>query len=408
MMIDDSKDTISFRIFHSNPEDSGKTIVRMSQELMRTFQINSGDVLRILGPQTAHAICLPLGARKTMQKNLPEIIFLNDHGSNIPHMFTSDAVFRNLILWSGAGSSLSVEKTGLATDASNDKKIVTEASKVIFATTRWFADNMGEDYQKKIDFEGLDGMIITKMDRINAPINTEDNTRPQQFSSVILDVKPETQDSIWTIGKNTQFEFEDASLDVFARNIPPHSGLHDLARVIPIVQKISVDKDISITVPSLEIYKNGSKINIYTTERLHEIEEITTPDFQTGEEKKMKRPVQRLHGIPQLNMEIHDNLGNTYSVMPGGGSGSSGASFPSEERWEFYATSEMSILLMPIIGPDVKHLTVTIKEVTWKNMMHMRLPPTKPPHMTKLEPNQTQMTIATGSWKFDIPIQQDN
>ena len=326
-MMADNKDTISFRIFHSSPEDNGKTIVRMSPEFMRTFQINSGDILRILGPQTAHAVCLPLDASKTMQKNLPDITFLNDHGGNIPHMFTSDAVFRNLLLWSGTGSSLSVEKTGLAADASSGKKIVTEASKVIFATTHWFADNMMKDYQKKIDFEGLDGMIIAKMDRINAPIHTGDSTRPQQFSSIILDVKPESQDSIWMIGKNTQFEFEDASLDVFSRNAPPRSGLHDLARVIPIVQKISIDKDISITVPSLEIYKNGAKLNIYATERLHEIEEIATPDFQTGVEKKMRRPVQRLHGIPQFNMEVHDNLGNAYFVMPGGGSGSSGASF---------------------------------------------------------------------------------
>ena len=82
--------------------------------------------------------------------------------------------------------------------------------------------------------------------------------------------------------------------------------------------------------------------------------------------------------------------------------------FPSEENWEFYATSEMSILLMPIIGPDVKYLTVTIKEVMWEDIMHMRLPRTKPPHMTRQEPNQVHTSIATGPWRFDIPIKQDN
>lgn len=324
-------------------------------------------------------------------------------------MFASDAVFRNLMLWSGTGSNVSVEKTGVTTDTSNDKKTITEASKVIFATTHWFADNMGEDYQKRIDFEALHGVIVAKKDRISAPIWTEDNRRPQQFSSIILDVTPESQDSIWSIGKNTQFDFEDASLDVFSRHAPPRSGLYDLARVIPIVQKISIDEDITITIPSLEIYKNGSKINIYATERLHEIEEIAIPDFQTGEKKKMKRPVQILHGIPQLNMEIHDNLGNSYSVMPHGGSGGSGSSFPSGEKdWEFYSTSEMSILLTPLIGSNVKQITVTIKEVTWENAMHMKLPRTKPPHMRRREPNQVQMSIATGPWKFDIPIVQQN
>jgi len=416
MMIgDNQEDAISFRIFHSDQEDNGKTIVRISSDIMKSFQIDSGDILKISGPQAAHAICLPLDTSKITQKNLPEITFLNDHVRDIPQIFASDAVFRNLLLWSGTGSNISVEKTGVTADTGNNKKTITEASKVIFATAaNWFADNLGEDYQKRIDFEALHGVIITKMDRITAPIHTEDNnTRLQQFSSIILDVKPESQEGIWMIGKNTQFEFEDASLDVFSRNTPPSSGLHDLARVIPVVQKISFDEDITITVPSLEIYENATKLNIYVTERLHKIEEITMPDFHTGEERSMKRPIQRLQGIPRFNMEIHDNLGNVYSAMPYGGGGSSssssGSSFPSGQKdWEFYATSEMSIVLLPIIEPDVKQMTVTIKEVMWEDIMQMRLPRTKPPHMTRLEPNQMQMSIATGPWKFDIPIQQDN
>lgn len=66
MMIEDNKDTISFRIFHSSQEDSGKTIARMSPELMQTFQINSGDILTICGQQAAHAVCFPLDTSKTM------------------------------------------------------------------------------------------------------------------------------------------------------------------------------------------------------------------------------------------------------------------------------------------------------------------------------------------------------
>ena len=412
MMVKHNKDSISFRIFHSDQEDKNKTIARIQPELMKKNRMEFGDILKISGQQSTFVVCLPLDTKQPTQQNIPEITFLNDSGKDIPQIFASDLVFPNIKLWSGIGSCVTVEKTELSTNMNSDKKKVTEASKVTFATVPWFAKNMGKDYQKRIDFEILQDCIITKNDRVTAPIRTENNQRPQQFSSIILDAKPESTENVWNIGKDTQFEFEDASLEVFSEHMPPRSGLHELLRVIPIVKKITVDDDIKITIPSLEIYENGSRLDIYATERLHKIKEITMPDFHTRKEMKMKQPVQRLHGIPHLNMEIHDNLGNSYSVMPGGrgGSGGSGTSFPTGEKdWEFYSTSEMSVLLMPLISPDAKQLTIIIKEMSWENHMHMqRLPPTKPPYMTKLEPNQTRMTIATGPWEFDIPINQQN
>ena len=409
-MIKDNKDLNSFRIFHSDQEDNNKTIARIQPDLMRKIGIDSGDILKISGLQSTFVVCLPLDTKQPTQQKIPEIIFLNDSGKDVPQIFVSDLVFPNIKLWSSIGSCVTVEKTELSKNMNSNKKKVIEASKVTFATVSWFAKNMGEDYQKRINFETLQDRIITKKDRVTAPICTEDNQRAQQFSSVILDVKPQSPDKIWRIGKDTQFEFEDASMDVFSEHTPPRTGLHDLVRVIPIVKKITVDEDIKITIPALEIYENGSRLGIYATERLHNIEETTMPDFHTGKEMKMKKPVQRLHGIPHLNMEIRDNLENSYSIMPGGGGGGSGTSFPTgEKNWEFYSTSEMSVLLMPLINSDAKQLTVIIKEMSWKNPMYMhRLPPTKPPHMTKLEPNQTQMTIATGPWELDIPINQQN
>lgn len=404
---------IEFRIFHSNQEDNGKTIARIKPEFMEKFGIKSGDILKISGQQTALVTCMPLYTNHTGSKDIPKITFLNDSGKDNPQIFVSDTVFPNIRLWSGVGSSITVEKTELSANADSDKRMVTMASKVVFATAPWFAKNMGEDYEKRIDFEALQDHIITKKDRVTIPLlllaEDNNNQRSQRLSSMILDIKPESPDKIWKIGSDTQFEFEDdAPLEEFSEPMIPRSGLHDLIRVIPIVKKVSIDEDIKITIPSLEIYENGSRLGIYTTERLHKIEETMMPDFKTGEEIKMKQPVQRLQGIPSLNIKIHDNLGNLYHVMPGGGgSGGSGTSFPTgESDWEFYSTSEMSVSLMPLIPPEAKEITVMIKEMIWADHMHMRrrLPPTKPPHMTKIEPNQRQLIVASGPWKFDVPI----
>ena len=319
MMEEDNKDSISFRIFHSDQEDNGKTIARIHPAIMEKSSIETGDVLKISGQQSTFAVCLPLDTKQTTQQNIPEITFLNDSGKDIPKIFVSDLIFPNIKLWSGSGSCVTVEKTKLSASMHSDKKTVTEASKVTFATTPWFAKNIGEDCQKRIDFETWQDRIITKKDRVTAPIIAGDDQRPQQFSSLILDVKPESQSNIWRIGKGTQFEFRDVPLDAFFEYLPPRSGLHDLVKVIPIVKKMAIDDDIKITIPSLEIYENGSKLGIYATERLHKMDEITVPDFSTGKQMTMKQPAQRLHGIPRLNMEIRDNLGNSYSVMPGGG-----------------------------------------------------------------------------------------
>ena len=116
---------MEFRIFHSGQEDRGKTIARISSELMKTLQISTGDILRVLGQQTTHAECLPLDTNRTTQKDLPDITFLNDRGRDLPQIFVSDAVFRNLMLWSGPGIKVTVEKARLSTDTSSDKKTIT-------------------------------------------------------------------------------------------------------------------------------------------------------------------------------------------------------------------------------------------------------------------------------------------
>lgn len=377
---------MDFRIF-SSFDDKYKTIARIETSQMEKFGIKSGDILKIANHKTVYVICLPL----EQKPNTPEMVFLNE-SKNIPQIFASNAIFSNLMLFAGSASMIQVSKTGLSIDSPK----TSVASKVILATMSGHL-TLGNDYQNKVDFSHFQGYLVAKNDRITAPLIEGKS----EFSSVILDVKPEAEISV--IGKNTTFEFQDSTAEVFRKNMPPQSGLKNLLDVVPIVKKIQVENDIVVTIPSLEIYENGAKLDIYITERLHETKEVNIPGDVKG--YTMKQPVQKLNGIPRINLQIHDDIGNSYLMMPGGGSGS-GCSFASDSDWEFYSTQEISYLMRQI-DPNAKEATVVIKEMIWENHSYdLMMPPTKPPHMTMMDSNKIQLMIATGPWMFKIPLKQ--
>jgi hypothetical protein len=195
------------------------------------------------------------------------------------------------------------------------------------------------------------------------------------------------------------------------------SKLIDLNRVVPIVKKVQIMDDLKMTVPFLEMYENGSKIFFYLTERIHKIETISV----NGNE--MKRPAQKVDGLPMANMKISDDLGNSYYYMRSEGHGS-GTSFPSSSPdWEFLSRNTISYAFWPSIGKDVRELKIQVLEFFWTKhpIPHHFPPPTRqslegkePGKKTRIKESNLKhvmtpvrplgVSVLSGPWEFKVPL----
>ncbi|GEM_PF-3928307 len=391
----------------SHTEDFGKTVIRMEKHDMEKHGIKEGEVVRVSGNATTAATC---HARDPdhIEPEGSNLEYLNKFQERYPTVRLANTVLSNARILGGMGSLVGISKL------SPDERIA-KALKVVFSTAREAKTTYGEDYEKRIDFTKYFGNVISRGDMMFLPIS--DSERRQHLSSVILDVEPPSDHGIWTVQNDTRFETREvARPGSYVANAEAWR-LTDLSRVVPIVKKMDIMEDLKLTVPFLEIYENGSKIFFYLTERIHKIETVNV----NGNE--MKRPAQKVGGLPTANMKISDDLGNSYYYMRAEGHGG-GASFPSSSPdWEFFSRNTISYAFWPPIGKEVKELKIQVLEFFWQKhpMPHHFPPPVRQSLEGKESKEKTRIqesnlkhvmtpvrplgvSVLSGPWEFKVPL----
>lgn len=390
--------------------DDERTVVRIEEQYMEKLGIKPGDIVRISRNRATSAVCFDTDAIHQEPEGI-DIQHVNIPKESYPIVRLSNMVFSKATIH-GMGTLVKLDKL-------LPKEEITKASMVTISTTREAENIHGPDYEKRIDFAKYSGNVISKGDWINLQITGPDKYR--YLSSVILDVKPAAKHDVWMVHEGTKFELREvANPNEYLRVSYNPNQLVDLVRVVPIVKKVEIEKDIQLTVPFLEIYENGSKIFFYLTERIHEVERVNV----NGQE--VTRPAQKLSGLSLANMEISDDKGNSYEYMQGGSHGG-GATFPSNlPGWEFYSRHTLVYGLWPPIDKSVKELDILVKEFFWqRHEMPPHIPRPSPQPLERKDPAQTRKTginesiqekhvmtpvrrlglsILSGPWRFKVSL----
>ena len=267
----DSDDLITFRSYPLEREKYCKTIVKIEPDYMDTLGINEGDAVKIMGKCIAMAFCFS-ASKEELEKaksQQPLIEYLNqDHREvDYPQMVMSGTVYSNACPSRRRGL-VKLEK--IPTD--NSKKQIQNADAVILGTMK-FAENAMPGYKNNIDFSSLFGRIVKKQERINMSFLPDfalkhqkayrgGHTHPPNFSSLVVDAKPEGSD-FWLVTKNTKFDFQEISMEEFKGKIGKPEALSFL-RTVPIPHRLHV-RDTEITFTSLEIFENFNEITVVFT-----------------------------------------------------------------------------------------------------------------------------------------------
>jgi len=400
--------SITFRSYLIEREDKCKTIARIEQKYMNDLGIQSGDIVKVTGKDSAAAFCFPLGEDDLNKTKLQDvkIEYLNQPSkkTEYPRIVLSNLVHCNACPSRRMGL-VNLEK--FSSQNTTDK--IPEATAVTLGTID-FATKVMPDYKENLDYSPLFGRLVGKKDRINIPFLSAYSQKHQQkfsrdkpippptsFQSVIVDAKPENYE-FWLITENTKFEFQNVSMDAF-RGVIPRFEVMNLKRVVPIVKRLHVE-DTDIVLASLEIYENSMKINLHLQQR------IKLPDDFLSNPAKVNDISMRMHpDSPELVIEIKDDLGNLYADgFSLGGGGSTG---PDPETGEIVSNNTQDFSFASTLDSNAKEITIIVKEIQWIRN-HRRFPkPTKPPHMTPISPSDVKITILEGPWEFKIPIRND-
>lgn len=386
-------------------EDAGKTIIRMKKQDMEKLGIDDGDIIRISANAATAAICLGIDAGH-LEPDGTSLEHLNKFEKDYPIVRPSNVILSNAKVV-GMGSLVEITRLG-------SKGETTKALKITLSTTKEAKATYGEDYEKRIDFTGHFGNIISRGDTITVPLSGSD--RWSNFFGTVLDAEPSNSQHTWMVGDDTKFELRERA-DMRSHALPSDvlSRLTDLSRVVPIVKKVQITDELQLTVPFLEMYENGSKIFFYLIERIHRIETLNVDGHE------MRRPVQTIDGLPLVNMKISDDRGNVYSCMRADGFGS-GASFPSSSPdWEFFSRNTVSYAFWPPIGKEVRELKILVREFFWQRLPmphHFPQPSPQRPFgretkekigvresshvMTPVRP--LGVSVLSGPWEFKVSL----
>ena len=200
----DSGDSITFRSYPlERREEHSETIVKIEQDYMDKLGIKEGDIVKIVGSDTAMAFCHSLNNEELEKARIqqPEIEYLNSDHKEIdyPQMIISRAVHCNACPSKRLGL-VKLEKIS----ADNSEKQIQDAKVIVLGTIK-FAEKAMPGYKDNIDFTSLYGQIVKKQERINTPFLPDFGLKHQnisrgghshlpKFSSIIIDANPEDND----------------------------------------------------------------------------------------------------------------------------------------------------------------------------------------------------------------------
>jgi hypothetical protein len=398
MSSDEYDNSTTFRSYLLENDDHCKTVIKIEPDYMEKLGINEGDIVQVIGKDKTVAFCFSLNQKeleKTKSQDI-KIEYLNPSHkeTEYPRMILSSLVFSNACP-SRRMRLVKLEKLPI-------KNTVPEADVVTLGTME-FAENAMPYYKDNIDFSLLYGRLVKKKERINTSFLQDfaqkhqqtsrgGHSHPPKFSSIIVDAKPENKE-FWIITKNTKFEFQNIPMDEFRGRIPKPEAL-SLLRVIPIVKKLHL-RDTDIAFASLEVFENSMKMSWYTQQR------IKLPDDAFSNPSKFN-DMNISTDSPELTIEIKDDLGNVYSDgHSGGGGGSSG---PDPSTNEIVSDYSGEYRFFSTLDPNVKEITIIVKEITWVKRGRHHARPLPPPNMGTMSASDPQLSILEGPWEFKIPL----
>lgn len=349
--------SFTFRVFPFKPMDLGKTCVRIDEKHMQMLDVKSGDMVKISGCRTSGAICLPLDLES--KQSHVDIIYHDESSKKIPLVQLSNIVSCN-IRGGNVGELVVVSKA----KAVRAERIVLGTNQTLFPYNK-----------ENLALDKLDGMVVSKGDRVDMPHSDSPQTTPFQ----VLDANPVGE--LYIIDKNTRIEFSEIPKEAMHMQIPQ---LNKLLDVIPVVKQIK-SEIFTLTFPSIEIYDNGTKFIFYMHEKL-------SPNQQ---------PFGMAMGRP--NIKVWDDLGNSYVVL--GYEGHGGHSDMSDFNYG------MSGTLVPPLDSKAKELNFVIQEMFWQKIKNPSFvgsaenvgkePETAFNYMT---PAEMIIEIISGPWEFKIQL----
>ena len=207
-MSETRRNSMMFRSSLLENDNCTKTIVKIESEHMDKLGIKEGDLVKVSGNCSAMAFCFSLNNGDIERAKLqePQMEYLNpDHvETEYPRIIVSRLIHSN------ACPSRRLMLVKLETlPSSNFKNTVPEADVITLGTMK-FAENAMPGYKDNIDFSSLFGQIIKKQERVNTSFLAEFAQKHQRtsrghshtpnFSSVVVDVKPENHD-FWLVTK---------------------------------------------------------------------------------------------------------------------------------------------------------------------------------------------------------------
>lgn len=330
-----------------------KTWVRIDEKYMQVLGVKSGDIVKISGSRTTGAICLPLDPES--KQSHVDVIYHDESSKKIPPIQLGNIVCSN-IRGGNVGELVEVSKA----------KAV-EAERIVLGTIVTYTT-------ENLALGKLEGLIVSKEDRVNIPHSDSHSITPFQVVNAI------PASDFWIIGKNTKIEFDKISADTFYNLYTLKLG--KLINVIPVIKQIS-SKSFDLTFPSIEIYDNATRFNFYIKDRVD-------------------NPNKGVHANLRPTIKAWDDLGNSYVIEHWQGHGGHQSGTDDFEH-------EMSGILVPALDHSARELNFVILEMIWQIML-MPSPGVAANKVQKdtafnyMTPAEMTIEIASGPWEFKIPL----
>ena len=446
-MTEDIRDSITFRIYPADEDDQCKSVVRIGRKHMQQLDIKEGDVVKIEGnTKSTAAVCLALDETKDYVTNNNTRIYdveieykskdgLSERKDPYPKIRINNLIDSQLGSRGGQTGLVRISRFDDEPNSSFSNNRENFTAKTITLGTLDMFEKIMPGYKDQIDWNDAKDLLIQKDDKISISFKEDSfaeqrkieqqqqeqfrqqrrqsretgSNRPPRppaplpkcFSSIVLDVTPKGR-SFWSIDKETKFEFQDVDPDV----LEPGFKLkpRNLKKVIPMAKQVNTD-GINITMASLEIYENIMKMIFYSEQRI----KISESDFANVE--KVNSITSNL-GEPRFVIALSDDLGNSYSTeFENGGTRHTGPDLSTKEA---VSEQEWYQFLLPLLDPNAKKLTVSIKEIQWfkrnqdgideshSGMRSSGLPSDARIPQEHYPPGK--LVIIEGPWEFRIPI----
>lgn len=308
-----------FRTQFSQPDDAGKTWIRLEKSLMQKLGIENGDVVKIIGNKTAYAFCFPVDESYNSQNEV-NFVCLEESSSQVPVVKLSDLTYGNLRNFH-VGNLVEIEKARAI-----------PASKMAIMPQR----TLGSPEIKTYDLGWLeDKVVVTKGNHIS-----KREPDPKNFHSFfVVDAIPSSD--AWIIDKNTPIEIVSKipeNTHTFVGGSVIDAG--NLNDVIPLVKRITKD-DFEATLSAIEVYDRCMRILVYIKDKIQGREQWTS-------------------GLCTPQIKVWDNLGNHYEFSNYGGRGG-GTQFGSA-LWSNAISrpyfSEVSLVFSPTLDRNAQEIII--------------------------------------------------